>query len=153
MSNYLQPLDCSLPGSSVYGILQARILEWVAISCFTGASKPRDWTCISCISYIGHLESPSLALTSFKSNMFLSKFLSLWSFLPLSPVTLSQEHRSLNLFYQKWYLTDSFLEVTTCEGILGLKKLGSQSTKTGIKASRGLRAGFVRSLNIFFLLW
>ena len=26
------PIDCSLPGSSVYGVLQARILEWVAIS-------------------------------------------------------------------------------------------------------------------------
>jgi len=32
MSNSLQCYDCSLPGSSVHGILQARILEWVAIS-------------------------------------------------------------------------------------------------------------------------
>ena len=36
------PMDCSLPGSSVYGILQARILEWVAIFFFRASSQPRD---------------------------------------------------------------------------------------------------------------
>ena len=42
-------LDCSPPGSSVNGISQVRILEWVAI-CFTrGSSWPRDRTCVSCI--------------------------------------------------------------------------------------------------------
>ena len=35
---------CSLPGSSVHGILQARILEWVAIPFSRGSSWPRDWT-------------------------------------------------------------------------------------------------------------
>ena len=38
------PMDCSPPGSSVHGILQARILEWVAISYFRGSSRPRDQT-------------------------------------------------------------------------------------------------------------
>ena len=38
------PLDCSLPGSSVYGIFQARILQWVAIPFSRGSSQPRDWT-------------------------------------------------------------------------------------------------------------
>ena len=42
-------MDCSLPGSSVHGILQARILEWVAISSSRGSSQPRDSTCVSCI--------------------------------------------------------------------------------------------------------
>ena len=37
-------MDCSLPGSSVHGILQARILAWVAISSSSGSSQPRDWT-------------------------------------------------------------------------------------------------------------
>ena len=37
-------MDCSLPGSSVRGISQARILEWVAISFSRGSSQPRDWT-------------------------------------------------------------------------------------------------------------
>ena len=38
------PMNCSPPGSSVHGILQARILEWVAISFSRGSSRPRDWT-------------------------------------------------------------------------------------------------------------
>ena len=42
------PMDCSLPGSS-YGIFQARILEWVAISFSRGSSPPRDQTQVSCI--------------------------------------------------------------------------------------------------------
>ena len=44
------PIDCSLPGSSVHGILQARILEWVAIFFSKGSSWPRDWTWVSCIA-------------------------------------------------------------------------------------------------------
>ena len=44
------PLGYSPPGSSVHGISQARILEWVAISFSRGCSQPRNWTPISCIS-------------------------------------------------------------------------------------------------------
>ena len=44
------PMDCSLPGSSVHGIFQARVLEWVAISFSRGSSWPRDWTWVSCIA-------------------------------------------------------------------------------------------------------
>ena len=47
------PLDCSLPGSSVHGTLQARILEWVAISFSREFSWPRDQTHVSWVSYIG----------------------------------------------------------------------------------------------------
>ena len=43
-------MDCSPLGSSVHRILQARMLEWVAISYSSGSSWPRDGTCISCIS-------------------------------------------------------------------------------------------------------
>ena len=43
------PMDYSLPGSSVQGILQARILEWVAIPFSRESSWPRDRTCVSCI--------------------------------------------------------------------------------------------------------
>ena len=58
-------MEGSLSGSSVYGIFQAKILEWVVISSSRGSSKPRDQTCISCISYLGrwilyHLESPQV---------------------------------------------------------------------------------------------
>ena len=41
------PMDCSLPGSSLDGILQASVLEWVAISFSRGSSRPRDWTQVS----------------------------------------------------------------------------------------------------------
>ena len=44
------PVDCSLPGSFLHGILQARILEWVAISFSRGSSRPRDQTGVSCIA-------------------------------------------------------------------------------------------------------
>ena len=45
-------LDSSWPDSFVCEILQARILEWVAISSSRGSSQPRYWTCISCVSCI-----------------------------------------------------------------------------------------------------
>ena len=44
------PRDCSTPGSSAHGILQARILEWVAISFSRGSSQPRDQTQVFCIA-------------------------------------------------------------------------------------------------------
>ena len=47
--NSFDPMDCSLPGSFVRGILQTRILEWVATSFSRGSSQPRNGTCISCI--------------------------------------------------------------------------------------------------------
>ena len=43
------PMDRSLPGS-IHGILQARILEWVAICFSRGSFQPRDQTCVSCIA-------------------------------------------------------------------------------------------------------
>ena len=43
-------MDCSPPGFSVHGILQARILEWVAIPSSMGSSQTRDWTQVSCIT-------------------------------------------------------------------------------------------------------
>ena len=47
------PMDCGPPSSSVHGILQPRILEWVAISFSRASSQPRDQTRIFCISCIG----------------------------------------------------------------------------------------------------
>ena len=50
VSEYLQPHGLYLPGSSIHGISQARILEWVAISFSRGSFLPRDWTSVSCIA-------------------------------------------------------------------------------------------------------
>ena len=55
-----KPTDCSPPGSSVHGILQARILEWVAVSPSRRSSQPRDRTRIS---YLLHWQTHSLPLS------------------------------------------------------------------------------------------
>jgi len=51
------PMDCSLPGSSVHGIFQARVLEWAAVSFSRGSSWSRDWT-----------QSPALQTEAFPSE-------------------------------------------------------------------------------------
>ena len=50
ISDPFNPMDCSLPGSSVHGIFQARVLEGVAISFSKESSWPEDWTWVSCIA-------------------------------------------------------------------------------------------------------
>ena len=80
-----RPLDCSLPGSSIHGICQARMLEWVAMSCSRQSSWPRDRTCISCVSCIGrwvlynycHLGSPQISrefLKLLSYELFITSF-------------------------------------------------------------------------------
>ena len=44
------PMDCSLSGSSIHGIFQARVLEWIAISFSRGSSLPRNQTWVSLIA-------------------------------------------------------------------------------------------------------
>ena len=58
------PMDCSPPGSSVHGILQARILECVTISYSRGSSRPRDWTWVSlpCRQTLNHLNHQGSSL-------------------------------------------------------------------------------------------
>ena len=49
-SSLCDTIDCSLPRSSVHGILQSRILEWVAVPFSRGSSQPRNWIGVSCIA-------------------------------------------------------------------------------------------------------
>ena len=60
-------MDCNPLGSSVHGISQVRVLEWVAISYSRGSSQPRDRSSVSCVSYIAggffYGWAPWLALT------------------------------------------------------------------------------------------
>ena len=63
MSDSFNPTDCISPGPSVHWVLQARILEWVAMTSSRGSSRPRGWTHISYVSCISrwvlyHLGSP-----------------------------------------------------------------------------------------------
>ena len=68
------PRDCSPPGSSVHGIVQARVLEWVAISSSRGPSPPRDRTWVSCIGRAGSVplvpagEAPLVPLPGIKAR-------------------------------------------------------------------------------------
>ena len=78
------PMDCSWPGSSVRGILQARILEWVAMPSSRESSQPGDQTQVSCTAgrlyHLSHQGSPrlfTLPITSFCEKVFIltqSKF-------------------------------------------------------------------------------
>ena len=65
------PMVCSPPGYSVHGILQARILEWVAISSSRVSSQPWEWTQISCIGrrilyQLSHPGSPHKSIPAWK---------------------------------------------------------------------------------------
>ena len=65
------PMDCNLPGSSLHGILQARILEWVAVPSFRESSQSRDQNCVLHLTYISrqvlyhycHMGSPNMTLS------------------------------------------------------------------------------------------
>ena len=57
------PMDCSSPGSSVHGILQASILEWIAVPSSRGSSQHRDRTLVSYASCKERWEAGSLLLT------------------------------------------------------------------------------------------
>ena len=61
--NLCDPMDCSPPSSSVHGILQARILEWVAMPSSRGPSQPGDRTQVS-YTYL-HWQVDSLPLAPF----------------------------------------------------------------------------------------
>ena len=67
LSYSCDPMDCSLPSSTVHEISQARILGWVAISFSRGSLQPRDRTCVSCVSCMGRwilYHQHHLAITS-----------------------------------------------------------------------------------------
>ena len=84
-STLCEPMDCSLPGSSVHGILQAGILEWVTIPFSKGSSWPRDQTCASCstrrfFTIWVTREAQTLGVTKSTANLvFLQN--NLWRFL------------------------------------------------------------------------
>ena len=65
------PIDCSLPGSSVHGIFQARVLEWIAISFSRRSSQPRDRTQVSwkqTLYHLSHQGSPK-----YKFRLYLTR--------------------------------------------------------------------------------
>ena len=65
-------MDCSPPGSSVHGILQARILVWVAMSSSRGSFQPKDQTRVSYVSCVGR-RSLFTTSTIWKAHIWLAK--------------------------------------------------------------------------------
>ena len=92
------PVDCSPPGSSVHGILQARIPEWAAISSSRGSFWPRNRIHVSCISCIGsqvllplyHLGSPTEQIL--KMEMASTLFWKGWMKMSWFPRTLIKSY-------------------------------------------------------------
>ena len=71
------PMDCSLPGSSVHGILQAKILEWLAISFSRRSSWSRDWTHVSHIAVrVYHLSTREAVSIPYTVFIWLPRWLS-----------------------------------------------------------------------------
>ena len=73
VSNSLWPMDCSLSGSSVHGIFQARVLEWIAISFSRGSSWPRNQIRVSriagrCFTVLATREAPLPTIPSYNSH-------------------------------------------------------------------------------------
>ena len=105
-------MDCSLLGSSVTGIFQARILEWVAISSSRGSSRPRDLTWVSCIGtwFLFTTEAPGKPLCTFLFSLpsCVRLFMTPWIAARLPCLSLSPGVCSNSCTLSQWcYLTIS----------------------------------------------
>ena len=109
-------MDWSPPGSSVHGILQARILEWVTIPYPRGASQPRDWThtsydsCVAGGLSLGLLGKLSPHLTQVIPNV-INHLPSVT--LPLSPSRLQSLLSSRTYLLSTYYVPDTALSTTS----------------------------------------
>ena len=112
----LDPMDCSLPGSSAHGLLQARVLEWVVMPFSRGSSQPRDRTHVSYISCIGrrvlyheqHLGSPEMkAAAAAAAAKSLQSCLTLCDPMDCSP-SGSSVHEILQTGILEWIAMPSF---------------------------------------------
>ena len=104
------PMDCSPAGSSVHGIFQARVLEWVAIAFTRGSSPPRDWTRISSVSRIAGRFFSHWAVLQRKIKIFKKKE-------NLENSAVDGCHSLIDRMLSSWLLTSQF---PPCPGISGL---------------------------------
>ena len=103
------PMDCSPPGSSVHGILQARIPKWAAISLSRGSSWPRDWTQVSYIA--GRL----FTIWATRETIRLGTVSSFWPFSTSGHVMAHRDDRKSHFSLLVGILEEEF-PVTFCEG-------------------------------------
>ena len=98
VSDSFNPTDCSLPGSSVHGIFQARMLEWVVIYFSRESSQPRDWTHLLCYRLILYHWAVIEAHHRFKGSLLnLENFFFQWTFF-WTPFVFKIDH----LVVRKW---------------------------------------------------
>ena len=119
-------MDCSPPGSSVHGILQSRILEWVAIPFPRGSSRPRDQTLVFCV--VGRLFIVWAIMDAWQrrsSYFILGHWGGMWTTGPHRGCDLGSRH-----------LTSLLLGVPKA----GLWPLGTQHSLPGTLGSEGLLA-------------
>ena len=111
---FVTPMDYSPPGSSVSGILQARILEWVAIFFSRGSSRPRDWTHVSYIAgRFFTTEMPGEPIFSGKVGFLLSFTLNML-------VSIILDNLAKPRYEVYWWKGDSEIIVCLYQSILSL---------------------------------
>ena len=108
------PMDCSPPGSSVHGILQARVLEWVAISSSRGTFQPRDRTQVSCVAgrrftFWATREAPSVQFSSVQSLSRVRLFATPWSAARQASLSITNSRSSLKLMSVELVMPSSHL--------------------------------------------
>ena len=103
---FCHPVDCSPPSSSVQGVLQARILEWVAMPSSRGSSWSRDWIQVCYISCTGrwslyclcHLGKPEQsAISSVQSLSCVQLFVTHWTEAHQASLSITNFHSLLKL--------------------------------------------------------
>ena len=101
VSDFCDPMDCNPPGSSVYGILQAKILEWVAIPSSRASSPSRDRTCVSYFTALA--DGFFTTSTTREATYFLIKIMTLRrsssAFMPSFPKKFPLDSLQTHLFF------------------------------------------------------
>ena len=103
LSDSLWPMDCSLPGSSICGIFQEKILEWVVISFSRGTSQSRDQTQVS------HIVGRHFTVWATREDLRILK----WFAIPFSsgPHLVRTLHHDLSILVALHGMGHSFIEL------------------------------------------
>ena len=123
------PMDCSLPGSSIHGIFQAIILEWFATSYSRGLPRPRTRTHVSCGSLHWQVDC-----------------------LPLAPHGSSLQRLHFELWLRNYLFTGKFFhDPKTCEGIeFNIASFSGRSLASSFSLS--FRVRFQKSVGVLFII-
>ena len=133
-------MDCTPPGSSVHGLSQVRILEWVAISFFRLSSWPKDWTCVSFLAGRFFTTEPSgklIYMYQFSSVQLFScvrLFATPWIAACQASLSINNSQSWLRLTFIESVMSSSHLAIKLSTSVGSQKKQGN-SRKTSTSAS------------------